>query len=276
MIIEFRVENHRSIREEQVLSFEAARLGDPEDPRLRNVDGYKKPLLPVIALYGANASGKSSVLGALDFMRRAVSESHRLWAPDEGVPREPFSWGEARQKPSLFELTFIREGVRYQYGFVCDDERFLEEWLFAWPRGRKQRWFERDGQAFQFGEHFSGPNEVVAEVTRRNALFASTGLQLSHGQLEPLGRQFADSLGSTLPMNLHSEVAAAFFEGWIGESAKRGGLSQSFAMTVLVEMLQEADLGISDIRVADTPEDGSSRPRLEFPPSCSRSPRTRR
>ena len=60
MLIEFRVENHRSIRDEQVLSMEAAvDKGEKEDLRPRTVKGYKKKLLPVACIYGANASGKT-------------------------------------------------------------------------------------------------------------------------------------------------------------------------------------------------------------------------
>ena len=77
MLIEFRVENHRSLRDEQVLTMQAARGGDDADPRPRRIAGFGEPLLPVAALYGGNASGKSNVLSALAFMRDAVVLSHR-------------------------------------------------------------------------------------------------------------------------------------------------------------------------------------------------------
>lgn len=60
MLVEFRFENYRSIREEQALTMEAGRVGAPDDVRPRAVDGHAGSLLPVAALYGANASGKSS------------------------------------------------------------------------------------------------------------------------------------------------------------------------------------------------------------------------
>ena len=86
MLIEFRVENHRSLKTEQVLTMEAGRVdGDATIPR--TVPGYSKPLLPVAALYGANASGKSNVLSAMEFMHLAVVDSHSKWKPDEGIPR---------------------------------------------------------------------------------------------------------------------------------------------------------------------------------------------
>jgi predicted ATPase len=190
MLIEFRVDNHRSVRDEQALTMQAGRIGGASDPRPRRIKGYSEPLLMAAALYGANASGKSNVLGALGFMREAVLASHRAWSPEEGVPRQPFAWGSKASEPSLFEVTILMHGVRYQYGFVANDERFIEEWLYAWPYGRKQTWFVRDGDVYRFGENLSGENKVVEQVTRQNALFLSTAVQHRHEQLAPLYRWF--------------------------------------------------------------------------------------
>ncbi|MCU0706501.1 MAG: AAA family ATPase, partial [Fimbriiglobus sp.] len=142
MLIEFRTENHRSLRDEQVLTMEVGRIGDSTDERPRNVAGYAEELLAVAAIYGANASGKTNVLSALAFMRNAVLFSHRNWEPDGGVPREAFAWGK-KDAPSFFEVTVLIDSVRFQYGFETDNQCFLEEWLYAWPNGKKQVWFER-------------------------------------------------------------------------------------------------------------------------------------
>ncbi len=190
MLIELRVENHRSIRDEQALSMASTDPADGADPRARQVPGYGKRLLPAVALYGANASGKSNVLSALALMRAAVLESHRLWPPEGGVERDPFAWAGRFDAPSLFEVTVLVGGVRYQYGYVADDDRFIEEWLFAWPGSRKQTWFERDGQSFKFGEHLAGENRAIEQITRANALFLSAAVQLKHEQLLPLYRWF--------------------------------------------------------------------------------------
>src|SRR5438552_3322488 len=109
MLIEFRTENHRSLRDEQAFTMEAGRGGDTDDNRPRNVSGFADQILPVAAIYGANASGKSNVLSALSFMRNAVLHSHRNWAPDEDVPREAFAWGPKKDEPSLFEVTVLIE-----------------------------------------------------------------------------------------------------------------------------------------------------------------------
>lgn len=186
MLIEFRVENHRSVSEEQALSFEAARSGNPLDSIPRQIQSRKSRILPVTAIYGANASGKSNVLNALAFMREAVLYSQRAWEPDIGVPRTPFAWREKSREPSMFEVTLMNEQVKYTYGFVVDDKCVLEEWLFAWPKNRRQVWFEREAGEFKFGEHLKGPNEAVKEITRSNALFLSSAAQQGHEQLTPL------------------------------------------------------------------------------------------
>ncbi|MBN2494888.1 MAG: ATP-binding protein [Deltaproteobacteria bacterium] len=190
MLIEFRMENHRSIRDEEVFTMEAGRIGHPGDPRERKVAGHSKKLLTVAALYGANASGKSNLLSALGFMRDAVIDSHPSWPPEGGVPRDAFAWGSRVHEPSMFETTILIGSVRYRYGFLVDQTRVLEEWLFAWPRARRQAWFEREGDEYTFGESLRGENRLVKQVTRPNALFLSTAAQHQHEQLLPIYQWF--------------------------------------------------------------------------------------
>jgi uncharacterized protein len=186
MLIEFRVANHRSLRDEQVLTMEAGRVGDDADPRPRQIPGHSEKLLTVAGLYGANASGKSNVLGALAFMNEAIQMSHRSWEPNQSLPRDPFAWGSKKTEPSLFEVTFLLDNIRFQYGFLASNERFLEEWLYAWPNGKKQVWFERDNIAYKFGENLRGENKLIENITRPNALFLSAAAQHNHQQLQPI------------------------------------------------------------------------------------------
>ncbi|MEY3211175.1 MAG: hypothetical protein RIT28_1656, partial [Pseudomonadota bacterium] len=210
MLIEFRVANHRSILDEQALTFEAATIGAKDDPRVRTLGSRR--LLPALALYGGNASGKSNVLTALGFMRDAVDLSYRRWAPNEGVPREPFAWGAGPGQPSTFEITLLLATGRVQYGFVVDDARVLEEWIYAWPSGRKQTWLTREGDKLKFSEHLSGPNQMIQVFLngRPNALSLSAAAQLGHEQLMPLYRALMNirvaDLGSGAPRTLAPET----------------------------------------------------------------------
>jgi uncharacterized protein len=260
MLIEFRVENHRSLRDEQVLTMEAGRVGDDADPRPRQVAGYSEKLLPVAALYGANASGKSNVLDALAFMRGAVLLSQGSWAPDEGVPRDAFAWGPKRSEPSMVEVMFLIDGTRYQYGFVTNDECFLEEWLYAWPRGKKRVWFERDESIFKFGEGLKGENKLIQEVTRANSLFISAAAQNNHRWLTPIFAWFRAVESFNLPLTrrswLHSpppDPTPVAILGALSRSPDRkhfawDEMTESFSKRFL-PFLKNADLGIVDLKI---------------------------
>ncbi len=250
MLIEFRVENYRSIRDEQVLTLEAANIGDDTDLRPRKVAGHDKKLLPAAALYGANASGKSTVLAALAFMTRAVGQSHRQWAPDGGFPRPPFAWGEKRKEPSLFEATFLVGGKKVQYGFVVDDESVLEEWLYVWPESRKQTWFERDGQDFKFGEHLKGQNEVMKEITRTNSLFLSAAAQNNHEQLRPVFSWFSNVALEAIctGRNLDHRFDPLYFPLVFPKDAQ----GQEIVAKRMLALMQLADVGIVGFKLGRT------------------------
>ncbi len=257
MLVEFRAENHRSLREEQVLTMEAGRVGDQSDARPRRVPGYPVPLLTVAGLYGANASGKSNVLAALSFMREAVVMSHRFWSPDEEpdeplVPRNPFAWGYKRREPSLFEAVLLLNGVRYQYGFQASDEQFLEEWLYAWPGRRKQVWFERENQEFKFGDNLKGENHLIELVTRPNALFLSAAAQHKHPQLVDLFAWFRTigviGLYAGRPSGLPSRMASSRALANLLDADEQPLLDD------VRHLLKQADIGVIDLRVESEPE----------------------
>ena len=257
MLIQFRVENHRSLKDEQTLSMVAANVGDPNDPRLMRPAGLGEALLPVIALYGANASGKSNVLHALNLMRAAVLFSHRQWKPEGGTPQEPFLLSGGERKPSLFETDVIIDGVRHRYGFVLGAERIEEEWLFAWPNGRKQAWFERQGDDFDFGKNLRGENETIRALTRPNSLFLSTAAQNNHAGLSPVFGWFASA---------RFAVRGAS-EGFLplGELGDMFDPQLSFfsepndGRDAILRMLKAGDIGVVDVRAIGPRVDGSKR-----------------
>ena len=259
MLIEFRVENHRSIRDEQVLTMEAGRVGASDDPTLRTVPGCSEKILPVAALYGANASGKSNVLAALAFMKEAVIHSHRSWSPDEGIPRDPFAWGQKRSEPSTFEVEIVIDGVRYRYGFRLNDEVFLEEWVFAWPNGKKQTWLEREGENFVYGKHLIGQNKVIEAVTRTNALYLSAAAQLKHSQLAPIFSWFGSIETINFP-NRRTSVGRGRLDSimWMLMDEERDARQPTLLgddeapdslLSRFKSLLKNADVGIIDMRI---------------------------
>src|ERR1700733_7580010 len=132
MLLGFRVANTLSFRDEQSVSFIATDLYEGSARRTSIRDrGREISVLPVIGIYGANASGKSNFLEALSLLRDAVLGSLGWLSDRNPVRRVPFALdsGFAR-KPSFYEVDLaLRDGVRYTYGFEIDDTRVRGEWL---------------------------------------------------------------------------------------------------------------------------------------------------
>jgi uncharacterized protein len=243
VLIQFRVENHRSLRDEQVFSLVAS--SDRAGAHVFRSEGLGEALVPVAAIYGANASGKSNVLGSLDFMRRAIRDSQRRWDVD-GTPRDPFLLSGKAEEPSLYEVDIIVGGVRYRYGFQLSSSRIEEEWLFAWPHGRKAMWFERDGERFEFGKTLHGENEAIRNLTRPNSLFMSAAAQNNHVALLPIFRHF---LAWRMSLSRRSDSLAS--SEIVERLDARGGATDRAA---ILQLLRDADTGIVDVRVASVEE----------------------
>jgi AAA15 family ATPase/GTPase len=114
MLIEFRVKNFRSFRDEQMLSLVAG----PDDSLPQNcTKAGTLRLLKSAGVYGANASGRSNLVKAVAAMKSMVRNSASP-EPRDQVAIPPFHLdSRSLKEPSTFEVTFYHEGVRYQYGF---------------------------------------------------------------------------------------------------------------------------------------------------------------
>jgi len=134
-------------------------------------------------------------------MKRFVLSSAKESQEGEKINVTPFLFSEEnRGTPSEFEVLFIQAGVRYQYGFAVNSQRVTGEWLFAYPEGRVQKWFERNHDpesqkdVWYFGPKLTGRKKVWQEATRSNALFLSTAIQLNNEQLKPVFNWFDHKL----------------------------------------------------------------------------------
>lgn len=199
MILRFRVGNFRSFRDDAEISFVATRLGREHARPVRvDTEGRSAPALPVIAVFGANASGKSNLVRAFSFLRSAVRDSHTRWQPRQTIPRDHFKLDrQCIDDPTLLEIDFVAEEMRYQYGFELSDKEVISEWLYAYPHGRRQTWFERERSEYVFGKNLAGPNRTATEITRPNSLFLSAASTANHAQLTRVSSWFEDGLWIT-------------------------------------------------------------------------------
>lgn len=254
MLIEFSTANFRSLRDRQTLSLTKAK-GDElvESNTFTTVAANKFELLRSAAIYGPNASGKSNFLLALQTMKEIILESATNLQRGDKLPVTPFRLSKAtRHAPSEFEVIFIVDKVRYQYGFSATEDRIHEEWLLAYPKGRPQRWLgriwdeQKQNYDWELGNNLTGEKQLWQKSTRDNALFLSTAVQLNSEQLQPVYDWFNDTLHMTnIP-------------GWSpGFSAS---LCEKSEKAQVMDFLRAADLNIEDIVVETEPFDIKSLP----------------
>jgi hypothetical protein len=203
VLLSFRVANALSIRGEQRLSLIATGLNDGSArPTPIKESGKAISVLPVIGIYGPNASGKTNILAALRMMRTAVVSSVEWFSKPDPVRRIPFALDpDAAKEPSFFEVDLAIGGTRYTYGFELDDERVRGEWLHAYPKGRKQIWFDRgdDGVVDFPGEGLRGEKLDLARRTRRDSLYLTVAAEFNQEQLRPVFEWFRDNLWLITP-----------------------------------------------------------------------------
>jgi AAA15 family ATPase/GTPase len=253
MFIEFSVANFRSIRERQTLSMVASPTDKllPENVIDVSLPGLSKTqLLKSAVLYGPNASGKSNILKALYFVDWFVRNSATSIKPDGPTKVEPFRLDlESRDKPSEFEITFVVDEIRHQFGFALDATKVYEEWLYVYPKGKPQCWYERKldpatgDYEWEFSQkHFKGDKESLRRQTRPNALFLSTGAQFNHEQLRRIQKWFETELYYLALAESDPNAE------WVSTAEMM--FSQEDTRESVSRLVGDADLGISGVQVA--------------------------
>jgi len=236
-LLAFRAENVRSFRDEVELAMLATPLAEKEVVRYVNWRERGQPVgvLPVAGVFGANASGKTNVLKAMDDMRGHVLHSFRAGSPTGGISRRPYLLDPAsKHAPSRFEVDIVLEDVRHEYGFVIDDDRVIEEWAFRYPRGRAALLFHRRETNVELGSMNRAKGRAVSELLRHNALFLSTAASANHPTLLPLYAWFGGNL------RLAEANSRAFRQALTTQM-----LDDAVCSERVLALLRAADLGIT-------------------------------
>ena len=173
MLVQFTVENFLSIRDKVYLSLEPSK--DSEHPENLITKGDYKAVNSV-AIYGANASGKSSLFKAITVALIMIRNSNNVQVTDK-LPMTPFKFDfESRNKPTSFEFTFIaKDGRKYIYGFSATTEKVVEEYLYCYNTSKPTLLFDlNENEKPKFNRAYKVKLEAAYQMNTANKLFLAT------------------------------------------------------------------------------------------------------
>ncbi len=256
MLMQFSVENFRSIKEEQSLSMVKSTSKELSENYFNPTAPSASELLKTAVIYGANASGKSNFLKALLHMEKIIKSSFSKKL-DEDILVEPFLLDPfSRTQPTTFQIDIIVDmevednifqPVRVDYGFSANKKQVFEEWLSVYPKGREQAWFHRiyDNENKKYdwikdSNFFKGEKATWKKNTRPDQLFLSTAVHLNSSQLKPI----YDALTKGL-MNIGDDRISS-------EISKNLCKENNDSKKLFISLMQQADIDVEDIVIEKT------------------------
>ena len=241
MLLQFKVKNFQSIKEEAILSMVPS--SDKSHPENLAHEG-KKDALKSAAIYGANAAGKSAVIRAFVAAIMAVRTSDTRNITQKIPGMIPFQFDEETvQGPCSFEFYFVAQnGIPYRYGFTADSNRVFEEYLYYYSSARPSRIFER-GDKFTYNQADESSFSKYEEKNTPNKLFLATATNWGNAKTAPAYQWLADSIDVYEPDFTMQTLALQAFE-----KDEQGELKQ-----FTLSLLRQADINIDEIKVDIAP-----------------------
>lgn len=177
MLLDFTVGNYRSFYEKKTFSMQSQKLSEEAIGNVTQELSFN--ILKTLAVYGANSSGKSNLINALQTMKVCVLLSVRL-NPTDLLPYKPFLLIKDNDKPTLFEVSFIKDGYCYRYGFSYTQTAIVDEWLFCktTQRSKEQVLFIRNSDGIAFEDKIFPEGIGLESKVNNNRLFLSLCAQL--------------------------------------------------------------------------------------------------
>ena len=246
MLVEFSVENFRSIAKNQTLKMTASG-GTSQDERFFETHNSIVPnVYATSCILGPNASGKTNFIAAIAFFRYFVKNSSTEFTLGDEIPIVPnILIGKFRKKPSVFEIIFVVNGSVYQYGFSVIQEMVLEEWMY-WKsndsKSKMKKIFERrfnksnSNYSWEFkDESLNEDRKLWIKHTRNNALFLSTSVQLNSKTLEKPANWLSNELRCIYRLD---KLKSNFTLNYLSKNKKK-----------ILNLLNSFDLQIENINI---------------------------
>lgn len=247
MLWQFTVKNYKTFKDKATLSLIASSY-DKKTREAENIyldEVLNKRILKSAVVYGANASGKSTLVNAIAFMRLFVLRSSKGQQGDS-IEVDPFRLNVATEnKPSEFEVIFSFNHVLYRYGYETTQEEIISEWLYYKPKTKEVELFYRDGDQIDFHESLFAKGKMVATqgLVRKNALLVSVAAQFNEEQATAVINWFRN-------LRVISTLREYYSQRFTINRTKKTDDKQK-----LLTLLKDADFGIQDIEVELMTED---------------------
>jgi AAA15 family ATPase/GTPase len=248
MLIQFSFRNFRSFREDTTIDMTASDIPDRSFNLIEASDGKK--YLKTAAIYGANASGKSNIIKAFDFMQQFVCNSLMMGGIDirHGKKQIPitgfFLDRNSRNETSEFEVFFLGNDKEYQYGFVIDREMIHKEWLYIRKKDEVsfETLFERNESQITFGDNMKDCEKFI-DAVEDQTLFLTLTAKLKVRHSIEVYSWFYNNIIIDFGDSNHESLYTKFIPG---EKLKKEEYKKKFE-----EFLSAIDTGIKGFRVEE-------------------------
>jgi AAA15 family ATPase/GTPase len=243
MIINFSVQNFGSIKEKQTLSFEADKSEHLENPYIINIEGLR--LLKLVLIYGANASGKTTILKALDFLHTLVLEPKEK--KTDSLNFRPFLFDKKTPKQnSTLAIEFIHKKIRYLYEVTFSQKAIVNEELIFFNPNKATVFKRKTDLKDQFTTiTFGGKikkNKAFEKTLESNTLWNNTvlgGYLKTNIELKELANVL-EWFGETLNPIVNSNTT---LEKFVTDSIEKSKIRKED----IIKILRRADFNISDL-----------------------------
>lgn len=241
MLIEFKFSNFLSYKEMTSFSMVAGKERT-NSKTLASIPKFRLKLLPLAAIYGANASGKSNLIKALGFLKTLVT-TQRVKGK---IPLRHFYYSEDKNTISNFEISFLVNELIYEFKIACNEDGLLYEELIERNSRSEKTLYLRDKDKVQINPKINSHDAIQCVADRslnRPCPLLTTLSSMKFKPFEGVFRWFSEELKV-----IHQDSFLIPYGLDIGENDSRN--------TLLSEVLRGTDTGISAL--VSTPVSESS------------------